>query len=82
MLFEFENIYFKLDYNAKSKLQRKFEGVAAYQGDILGVENPEVTFIHQNGKWCFSGWKIRRNTYRNSPSKTVSYWAAAEAVQP
>ncbi|KAK0512543.1 hypothetical protein JMJ35_004560 [Cladonia borealis] len=54
---------------AKSKLECKFEGVAAYQGDILGVENPEVTFIYQNGKWSFSGWKIKRNAYWNSPSK-------------
>lgn len=72
-LFEFDNIYFKLEYKShKVKEQRKFEGLAAYQGTVLGVKNPNVTFTHQNGKWSFSGWKMKRDARWGPRSKLPS----------
>ncbi|KXH24922.1 hypothetical protein CSIM01_09977 [Colletotrichum simmondsii] len=69
-LFEFDQVYFRLQYRSnKSKAERKLEGLAIYEGTFLGVKDPQMTVVHQNGKWSFSGWKIKRKAYWESPGK-------------
>ncbi|KAK7415656.1 hypothetical protein QQX98_005688 [Neonectria punicea] len=66
-LLEFNKIYFKLDYkSAASKADRKLKGMAEYGGTILSYPNPTINFWYADGRWGFTGWKIRRTAYWDS----------------
>ncbi|OAA54559.1 hypothetical protein SPI_08805 [Niveomyces insectorum RCEF 264] len=66
-LLGFDNIYFKLQYQPSAvPTERRFEGMAKYNGNILGIDNPQVAFFYQNGIWGFSGWQLKRKAYWNA----------------
>jgi hypothetical protein len=72
-LFDKEGFFFDFKYfPSKKKEDRKFSGDVAYKkGPLLGINNPSIKFVYQNGYWSFSDWNMKPDMPERFDQKNI-----------